>query len=405
MKMTALLIAGGVWQVPMAKFLSEEGLEITVVDPNLNPPAKVYAHNHIQLDVKDYDGIAKAIEGKSVSVVVSDQSDIAIPTVAKLNAQLGLAGNSLDAVRVFTNKIAMRNHAEQFGISVPEYHEVDTVESFDRVMKSCDTKMILKPSDAQSSRGVYVLEPGNASMNQLSEKFTESVKHSSDGHCILEEFFEGIEITIEGYKPRGKTHSTLAMSRKKHFRTGIASSLAFSNDFLPSEILDKIERANDSFVNHSDLEFGITHAEYLINPETGDFILVEIACRGGGNLIASHIIPWVSGVNVYELLLADARGADYTLTWPPVRSRKYAVLHFFEFADGKVTSIEGVEDSMRISGVLNCEIFSNIGDVIGAANDDRSRHGYVVIGAENQEQGNEILNRVISMIRVKTVVN
>ena len=47
---------------------------------------------------------------------------------------------------------------------------------------------------------------------------------------------------------------------------------------------DKLRAYNDSFVMKTNLQFGFTHAEYKC--EDGDFYLIEIAARGGGNMIS-----------------------------------------------------------------------------------------------------------------------
>ena len=52
----------------------------------------------------------------------------------------------------------------------------------------------------------------------------------------------------------------------------------------------------------------ITHSEYKF--EDGDYYLIEMAARGGGSRIASDIVPFMSGVDNYQLLINAALGPD-----------------------------------------------------------------------------------------------
>ena len=260
-----------------------------VVDPYLHSPGVQYADRHIQCDVRNFAKVQELVSQDHFAFIASDQSDISVNTVARLNSFLKLPGNSVEIVDKFVNKYHMRRHAESVGIPIPRYAKIESVNKLKGFIKESGLPIIIKPADSQSSRGVIKIDEGN--LLNLDQYFVASLKFANCGYLIAEEFVEGHEITVEGYAS-DRRHRTLAISSKKHFRTGIASELEYPAA-IPEHIYHEIERINDLFVETAELKFGITHAEYMINFKDGRIILVEIACRGGGTLISSDIVNWV----------------------------------------------------------------------------------------------------------------
>ena len=90
--------------------------------------------------------------------------------------------------------------------------------------------------------------------------------------------------------------------------------------------------------------------------------------RKAGSLIPSAIVPWVSGVNLYDVFYAQLTRQEITaemLEEYPVK--KGGSLHFFEFPSGKVESILGTELANELEGVLRMELEFNPGDTLHPA--------------------------------------
>lgn len=391
----ALVVAGGQWQVPLIKFLQQRGYSVTVADPYDSSPGVLIADKHVKCDVRDFDGIVAAITGMSFDIVTTDQSDIAVETVAELARHLGVRGMDPAVIRKFTNKFESRKFAGSIGVPVPEYGIAHNLAEVEQQVERIGLPVILKPVDSQSSRGIFMVDAHNRDM--LTGLVPQTFQESRADHILVEQFFIGTELTVEGICSGGK-HKTLAISEKKHFRTGIASDLTYPAA-IPAEVKDAIVVFNDKYVEASGVEFGITHAEYLYNRESGDICLVEIACRGGGTQISSHITNWVAGVNVYDMQVANLEGKTTDVKLLQVRERA-AVLHFFEFPNGLVKKISGLEEILAIPGVAMVKLDFEEGSTIKAANDDRSRQGFVIIFAEDRRLLDERLQQVIDLLKV-----
>jgi carbamoyl-phosphate synthase large subunit len=394
-KAKALVIAGGQWQVPIIKFLQSKNYDVFVVDPYDTSPGVLIANNHIKEDVRDVNNIIKKIGNTKFEIVTSDQSDISVETVATLASRLSLIGNDIEVVRLFTNKFLSREYSVSQGIPVPKFFKATNLDDVRLAISQLKLPVIFKPVDSQSSRGIFKIDETNIADYKDMALLTFS--ESKSKYILVEEFFTGIELTLEGICSNRK-HRTVAISQKKHFRTGIASDLLY-----PAQLEFHIEKQlvdyNDRYVENSGLNFGITHAEYLFDSITEEIKLVEIACRGGGSLISSDIAKWVSGIDLYQILFDDLRGISTDVkSFLPLR--KSALLHFFEYPSGKVKEIFGVEEVLKIEGVKMLKLDFTLGDIINKAKDDRSRQGFVIIFAETQSQLEIMLKKLESTLKV-----
>ena len=131
----------------------------------------------------------------------------------------------------------------------------------------------------------------------------------------------------------------------------------------------------------------MTHAEYKY--ENGDFYLVEIAARGGGTRISSHIVPLLTGIDNNGILIEDVLGhphrKDFTAPSPYQRC---AVLKFLDVKEkGKVVSeIRGDEKIRKNPFVVELHLDFKVGDRLFQAKDDRSRIGFYIAYGESREE-------------------
>ena len=394
--MNALVVAGGQWQVPLIKFLKTKGFIVFVVDPYDDSLGVLAGDKHIKADVRDVNTILNFIKDVNFDIITTDQSDISVETVAVLCENLNLRGNAVEIIRKFSNKYLSRKFAKKENIPIPKFSLIENKDEVDDFIQKNGLPIILKPCDSQSSRGIHKITSYN--LTQISTYINDALLYSKENKCLVESFVDGYEITVEGYCSAGK-HKTLAISKKKHFRTGIASSLSYPA-YLPKDLEEQIITINDKYVENSGLIFGITHAEYMINESEKEINLIEIACRGGGTLISSNIIKWVSGFDVYEALYSDLIGKSTNVKEINPLKRN-AVLHFFEFPSGKVKKLIGLDTVKQLEGVLEISFNFSEGDTINNAKDGRGRHGFVIIFSNSLEEQSEKLNFINKTIQIE----
>lgn len=388
-----MVIAGSKWQIPIVKKISQMGHSPLVVNLYEDSPAFAYADKHGVMDILDKNACLKFAKENDIDAVLSEECDIAMPTVAYLSGELGLSSLSVDMAALYTNKFKMREFCKENGIPYPEYRKCYDISEAEDFFHSINKKIIIKPLDANSSRGVYTI----TNLEELKKYFPLAMEYSKVENCVLaERYIEGTEFTVDGIKTPEK-HYTMAISQKKHYphNPNVACELYFShsNDGFDYELLKKV---NDKFVNESGLEFGLTHAEYKY--ENGEFYLIEIAARGGGNLISADIVPVMTGIDNYKYLVECSLGNIYNSKFeiPKEYENRCSVLHFFDVPGdgGMVESIKGIDFLNDTPNIIKWEMNFEIGDVIEKAKDDSKRAGYYIAYAENRAELDALIKEI-----------
>ncbi len=397
-----LVMPGVASQVPLLKKLRKMGCRCFVIDPGEESPAYGYAERRLKANFFDYPACRAFAQEIRPDAVVSDQCDIATQPVADMAACLGLPGIDPKIVPLFRDKAEMRRFSAIHRLNPVESQvcqSLDEAKSFFARLKS---RMIIKPLDSNSSRGVFTI----TSVADLEKHFEESVRWSiAERAVICERFINGTEFTVDGIKIPGVGHRCLAISEKRHFahNANIACELYFShrNERFDYAALQEI---NNRYVDLSGLEFGTTHAEYKY--EDGKFYLIEIGARGGGGYISSHIVPCMSGVDNLGLLIRMSLGLSVEqseINISPAQKERCAVLKFFDFAAGRVRAINGEEFLKSHPKVLDYRFNFKIGDAIAKPTDDSKRVGYFIAYGDTSAELQALMQEIERRVTVEYV--
>lgn len=390
-----MIIAGGPWQLPLAQTAKRLGHYVVCTNLHADSPAFAFSDASEVGDVLDRERQLEFARKHRVDAVITDQSDVAVPTVAFVCEQLGLPGIGTAAAELFTNKYRMRGFVKEFGDPTPEFSLCTDVGQACAFAAGAGYPLVLKPVASQASRGVFKVT-GEAELRTL---FPTSAGLSNSGEVIVEQFVNGTELTVEGFAANG-THQTLAISRKRHLPNNpmVACELYYSpND----DQIDyaALRRQHDRMVTAMGLRFGITHAEYLHS--NGKFCLVEVAARGGGTKISSHIVPAVSGAPSNEWLIDLALGRTVDCAADARLATPYAMLSFFHFEPGIARLIKGVEAVRNLPDVMDVGMNIRAGSEIRPPADDVARHGYFIARAVSREAMDRLAAEVRSAVEVE----
>ena len=379
-----MVIGGGEWQVPIIKKCQSKGYKVLCTNLYADTPGSLSSDYFELADVRDLKLNLKIATEYSVLAVITDQSDIAVKTVAYINEKLNLNGISLSVAESFTDKLIMRRLAQESGVLCPKFEDVNSVVELRKASSTIGFPFVLKPRTSQSSRGVLIVK----SIEEVESAYKKAIQFSEGLSLIVEEYIGGDEYTIEGYKTVNKHHN-LTYSVKQHYKNNpsVASRLQYI-DSLEDFERSVLFKQNDSLVNALGLPFGITHAEYKYFD--GSFYLIEIAARGGGTHISSKIVPFVSGVDINNHLIEDALNSNNNTQLICKQEHQVCELIFLHFQPGIVLSRTPTSKILSISGVLDFGYSFLIGDELGDIDNDRSRHAHLILGAATVSELREI---------------
>jgi len=389
-----MVIAGGEWQVPLIRTAKSMGL--FVINSNLYPDSPGFRHADVGLvaDVRDLEknlGFAREYKPDGI---VTEQTDLSVPTVAYLCEQLGLSGIGLAAAKLFTNKFLMREFLRQHGYPAPEYLLCKKPDDALGFARKVGFPIVIKPPANQGSRGVFRVDREA----DLLSRYADSIRASHDGDVIAERFIPGEGLTVEGFKTNSR-HYSLAVSRRETFAhnpmLGAVQTYSLTDDTIDFEALKK---QHDSMVEEMGLSFGVTHAEYIVSE--GQFFLIEIAARGGGSGTASHIVPAVSGIETNELLIRMSLGERIAALAPSTGRYAFAIISFFNFGPGVVKTVYGLDKVREFPGLLHISLNVAPGQRLEPARDSSARQGFFMAAARSLKELQDLSQKIHQELRI-----
>jgi biotin carboxylase len=389
-------------QIPIMLEARSMGLEVITASvageyPGFNVADKAYI-----VDVRDKEKILSIAKEEKIDGIITDQTDIPVKSVAYVAEKMGLPGIGYECANWFTDKFQMRKKCDSLGIPVPKYLKAKTFKEAFQAIEYIGFPAILKPVDSQGSRGVKKVE----NILQLERAFQDALWYSASKNVIVEEYFQGHEVVIQGFIADGK-FTNLSIGDRKYFnfdRLFIPSRTLFPS-VIKKEQRQNLLRINEKLIKSINPSFGITHSEYLVDTETGQFKLVETAIRGGGVYISSDLVPMASGININRLLLKNVIGIRTDdINLKEIRNKASAYICFY-LPTGIVMKIHGLKRLKKIKGIKKIN-FENIkvGEKIDKIIDKTMRLGPILIAGENRTELNYIIEKIENtlIILVKT---
>lgn len=392
-----LVIAGGDWQIELIKKAKAMGHFVICSNLYEDSPAFPYADACEVANVLDKETNLDIARKYMPDAVISDQSDIAVPTVAYLNEKLGLNGIGVEKANLFTDKSLQRQFCLDNGIDVPEFalcHNSDDA----LPMLNKYGKIIIKPIDSQSSRGVFTIE----NKEQLMAKYEETLSWSNREKSFLaEQYLDGDEFTIDGLVINAH-HYPLCISVKEMYPCNPNISRVQSYSYLSDRHdYDLLRKTNKNLIEKAGLPMGLTHSEYKYH--NGKFYLIEAGARGGGSNLSGKIVPFMSDIDNYEYLIKEALGEKVDENYVANKvfnDKKYVIMRFFDFDEGTVKSIEGIDYLCNHPMLIDYQFNLKSGDYIQHPKYGRLRPGHFIIGSEDKAEVIKEADKILDTVKV-----
>ena len=397
-----MLLGAGEGQMPFLQICKSKGYEVIVVSIAGNYPCFKLADKSYFVDTRNKDEILRIAEQEKIDAILTDQTDVSVPSVAYVAEKLNLRGISYERALKFTNKYLMRNAAQKAGVGVPNFDHAFNLNEAIEVAKKIGYPLIIKPTDSSGSRGVRLID----SVENLKNYFDTAKNFSATGEVILESFINGKEYLVDGFAMNGE-YWNLDLGIKEQFnlpgiyvsKMCMFSSVKRITDRIGKMVLD----TNKKLVDSIGLPFGITHAEYRYNSAEDKVYLVEIAARGGGDLISSHLTKWAVGFNTNEAVIDYAvEGNIHKLNFDGLDNKVAAWMAFAFQNSGVIKKIIGAEKLNSIAGVKIVsleDIF--VGKKVEKITSDKNKFIFARISADSETDCYKIISEIKNTLSVE----
>lgn len=375
-----LLLGGNKLNQGILNKFKKAGYLVYVVDWNSNP--QLTGDKHYQLDVKDADSIIHALQEDNVFDCVKfaySSIDLAVSSVAQINRAIGLHTISDEGLKYSSSKSMMTqrwNEQKLLNRISKKYCDFDnSIIEFNQTYK-----LIIKPDNSASSRGITIVEK-NADSTALQNAFFRAKEEASNSITVVEEFVEGTEFTVEMIGDIYGNVCVYGISQKQHTQNTDHNKIAVKLHYnaIDNELQNKI--ANFGIECYKSLGFSASlgHLEVLLKQD-GTLSPVEIGARSSG-FIASDLVDIVSGSNFLADLIKVQNGMPVKNGLHPQTSQS-SLYFFYDFPDGSI-----VKNPVNLSNFLESSIhclYHNrenivVGNKFSKIDNDNARFGFEIL--------------------------
>ena len=364
--------------------LREFGYKVVVIAWNEHPD--IEGDIFIRHDVKDAEGILSELNHLGLMERIDgalSSIDLAAPSVNAINRACGNKTMPEKFNQVLTNK-EMRNCWMKSGL-FNRISKTDIELSFEELFElSQKMKLICKPNVAASSRGITILEKGQT-RESLSEALAKAQETSYDGHCLIEEFVDGEEFTVDMLGDALGNVCCYSSSIQYHSHYALNNHVTVIHHWnsrkYNNETWNRIADFGIACYNALGLSSMFGHLE-IIMKEDGSFTPVEMGARSSG-FICSHTVWKASGQDYLgdyiRMLHGDSIQSGNLMNGPDssmwfgydIPSNSYSVkeTNITEYLDPRITVL--FEDHTGL--VAN----KHFGDYLDDG--DRDKFGYAIL--------------------------
>ena len=392
--MKALVIAGAWSQVMLINQLKERGIEAVLLDNNPNATAVPYADKFIQVNIMDVEAVKKITIEEKADFLIAVCADQVLLTVAKISEELNLPCYiDYDTACKVSDKRLMKKIFHENNIPTSKHTFMDVLDMEKIKEMGMEYPLVVKPVDAYSSKGVRKC----SNEEELQQFFKEASEISRSGAVIVEEYVEGVEITVDFQIIDGRAHLLSATNTEKvaykdrflAFRSRYPAAISQATLLRINQIGQKIADA-----------FKLKNTPMLVQLLTNDKkeSVLEFCARTGGG--AKYLlVKYATGFDPIESVLKLTLGEPVTLDYIRPVSKLFTNEFIYAYP-GVIDHLEGFEELKQDGTLEEYWFFKWDGAEIKQAISSSDRVVSITILADSYEELVEKHNRAAARIKI-----
>jgi biotin carboxylase len=379
---TVLFVGAGRHQRRAILHAKELGLRVAAVDRNAEALGLKEADIAKVVDFSDVVAVLRATRRLRLDGVLTVSADRAVPVVAEVAEARGLPGIGVETAHLMTHKVAMRRRLAEHGVPQPRFAAVRTLAETRRAADEVGFPAVLKPADSGGQRGVFRVD----SLDDVDRHLHEALAASPTEEAILEEFVDGTELNGIVIARSGEAIPLTLSDRMRP--PGIGFGVGWIHVYpptIPAEQLSEAEVVATRTVHALGLQTGIAFPQ-LIAAGDGRVVVVECAARIPGGQMAD-LVRWAVGVDLVEVQLEMPLGDELPDELVKPKFAQPLAVRFFTASPGPlptgvVRRIGPLDKVLAFPGVVQADVYLQVGETIRPVRLDGDRRGYVIATAD-----------------------
>ena len=379
---TVLFVGAGRHQRRAILQAKERGLRVAAVDRNADAPGLQEADIAKVVDFADVAAVLKATARVKIDGALTVSADRAVPVVAAVAEARGLPGIGTETAHLMTHKVAMRRALADAGVPQPRFAAIRSLSERHRAADEVGFPAVLKPADSGGQRGVFRVE----SVDDIERHLHEALIASPTGEAILEEYVEGTEMNGIVIARDGEMIPLTLSDRLRP--PGVGFGVGWIHVYPATIYGHQLEEAEDvarRTVTALGLRTGIAFPQLIASPD-GRVIVVECAARIPGGQMAD-LVRFATGVDLVDLQIRMALGEELPDEVVLPRFKQPLAIRFLTASPGPlptgvVKRIGPLDKVLAFPGVVQADVYLQVGETIRPVRLDGDRRGYVIATAD-----------------------
>lgn len=371
-------------QIPALEIARSMGLYVIAADGNPHAEGRHLSHGFLHIDLVDSEGLLSAAyrirRERRLDAVFTAGTDFSI-AVALIAEALGFPGHSPAAATLASDKAMMRRSFERSRVPSPPFTEINTADDIPARIRHLPPPWVVKPVDNMGARGVQRIDE--------IEKFREALeiarKHSGTNRVLVESLIEGPEFSLDALVEDGRIIPCGIADRQIHYPPHFIEM----GHTIPSKLSERKQSVLWNTFERGIKALGLSHGaakgDIKLSPQGP--VVCEIAARLSGGFMSGYTYPYSSGIRPTEGAIRLALGMEADMPKPTLKlvCAERALIAI----DGTISSIEGIEEAVRLPGVKNFFFRVKRGDNVNFPRNNVEKVGNVIAVGSTHDQARE----------------
>lgn len=341
------------------------GYYVVVTDYQENSPAKKYADETWMLSIDDVEGIVAKCRERHIDGVMNYCIDPGQKPYQQICQQLNLpcvAG--YEQFDIMTNKDKFAKCCVEHGVDIiPKYNMGCNLTEDD--YSFLEYPVMVKPADGRASKGIVVAY----SAEEMVPAVHYALSFSKRKEVVIEKYLQCPELCAKYVACDGELYLT-SLSDVWDSVLPDGTRVYMGTSTYPSQFYDEyIATTNDKVIAMLK-SIGIKNGAMSLTGfyDEGKFRFFDPSLRMGGAQ-DWRVVEAASGVNIANLLtnfaMTGSMGdSEHIKKADRAFAKKCSALLYYDLCVGQIAQIEGVEEILKLPGVVGYHQCHHVGDVI-----------------------------------------
>lgn len=378
-----------------------KGYYFIVTDYFENSPAKKYADETWMLSIDDVDGIVQKCKERGVDGVMNYCIDPGQKPYQQICDKLGVpCVSGFEQFDIMTNKDKFAKCCVEHGLDViPKYNMDKSLDELD--FSALTYPIMIKPVDGRASKGIIVANCAD----EMPAAIEYSLKFSRSKKLVVEKYMKCPEFCAKYVACDGNIYFT-SMSDVWDSVLPDGTRVYMGTSTYPSQFYDEYIKTTNDRVIAMLKSIGIKNGALSFTGfyDNGTFRFFDPSLRMGGAQ-DWRVAEAASGVNIADLLTDFAMTGkmgdnEFVKNIDCAFANKCSALLYYDLTVGEIGEIIGVDEVLKLPGVVGYHQCHKVGDVISGYGTSNNVAMRFIVSCDTKEEFVETITKANALIDI-----